>query len=237
MRYAWIAAHKDSWPVVVMSRVLDVSTSGYYAWRQRGPSERQQRQERIARATQVSHAESHRIYGYRKVHKDLVEAYEIVCCHETVRRVMKRLGLFGKHKRRFVRTTDSDHGRAVATNVLERDFTAANPNKKWLADLTYIPTREGWLYLATVLDVFSRRVVGWSLSETRDTSLVCSALEMAVLHRCPDEGLIHHSDRGVQYTSERMRELFERHGITVSMSRKGDPWDNGYCSRCTPLAA
>ena len=226
MRYAWIAGHRDSWPVVVMCRVLAVSTSGYYAWRHRGPSARQQRRARIAQAAEVSHAESHGIYGYRKVHMDVVDVCQIVCCRETVRRAMKRLGLSGKQKRRFVRTTDSDHDRAVAANVLERDFTADRPNRKWLADLTYIPTSQGWLYLATVLDVFSRRVVGWSMSRTRDALLVCNALEMAVLHRCPGEGLIHHSDRGVQYTSERMAELFERHGITVSMSRKGDPWDN-----------
>jgi putative transposase len=226
VKYAWIAEHRDFWPVRVMCRALKVSASGYYAWLGREPSERQRRRQRIAKAAREAHVESHGIYGYRKVYHDLQNDAQTACCLETVRCVMNDLGLSGKGKRRFVRTTDSDHDQAVAENVLQRDFTAAGPNEKWLADLTYIGTNEGWLYLATVMDVFSRRVVGWSMSEVRDADLVCNALEMALARRCPSEGLVHHSDRGVQYTSEAMRRLFEEHSITVSMSRKGNPWDN-----------
>jgi len=209
-----------------MCRVLKVSTSGYYDWLTRKPSARQERRERIAEATERSHVESHGVYGYRKVHTDLIEDFEIACCAETVRQAMNDLSLAGKHKRRFVCTTDSDHTQPVAENILKRDFTASRPNEKWLADLTYIETREGWLYLATVLDVFSRRIVGWSMGSTRDAALVCRALEMAVSQRCPEPGLIHHSDRGVQYTSDQIHSLFSEHKITVSMSRKGDPYDN-----------
>lgn len=209
-----------------MCRALKVSTSGLYAWRSRKPSPRSILRDRIARAVAESHADSHQIYGYRRVHDDVVEDHEIPCCKETVRLVMADLGLRGKYKKRFVRTTDSDHDKPVAANLLERDFTAAGPNKKWLADITYIATREGWLYLATVLDVFSRRIVGWSMSARIDAALVCDAVKMAVGMRCPGKGLIHHSDRGSQYASESMEELFELHGIVVSMSRKGDPWDN-----------
>ena len=226
MRYAWIAEHRDSWPIAAMCRTLRVSPSGFYDWRSRKPSARSLLRDRIALAVAESHAESHQVYGYRRVHTDVVEDHEIPCCDETVRNVMSALGLRGKHKERFVRTTDSDHDKPVAGNLLQRDFTTAGPNQKWLADITYIATREGWLYLATVLDAFSRRVVGWSMSERIDAALVCDALEMAVGMRCPDEGLIHHSDRGGQYASESMDKLFDLHGIAVSMSRKADPWNN-----------
>ncbi len=209
-----------------MCRVLKVSSSGFYDWLSRKPSARSLLRERIARAVARSHAESHQIYGYRRVYDDVVEDHETPCCKETVRTVMASLGLQGKYKKRFVITTDSDHDKPVAENLLQRDFTADGPDKKWMADITYIATREGWLYLATVLDAFSRRVVGWSMSERIDAALVCDALDMAIGMRCPDAGLIHHSDRGSQYASDSMEELFDQHGIQVSMSRKGDPWDN-----------
>jgi transposase InsO family protein len=139
---------------------------------------------------------------------------------------MGELGLAGRHKRRFVKTTDSNHTEPIAANRLQRDFTAAGPDQKWLADITYIRLVEGWLYLAVVLDCFSRRIVGWSLSRHIDAELVCAALEMAVHRRCPQGDLVHHSDRGVQYASESLRGLLKREGLTMSMSRKGDPWDN-----------
>jgi len=226
VRYAWIREHRDSWPVATMCRTLKVSTSGFYDWRSRKPSARSLLRDRIAQAAAESHAESHEVYGYRRVHTDVVEDHKIPCCDETVRSVMAALGLHGKHKKRFVRTTDSNHDKPVAANLLRRDFTAAGPDQKWLADITYIATREGWLYLATVLDVFSRRVVGWSMSERIDAALVCDALDMAIGMRRPDAGLIHHSDRGSQYASGLMEDMFALHGIAVSMSRKGDPWDN-----------
>jgi transposase InsO family protein len=205
---------------------LQVSRSGYYAWRRREPSPRAQRRQQIGQAAGQSHRDSHGIYGYRRVHRDLVEDQEISCCRETVRRVMGELGLVGRHRRRFVKTTDSNHEEPIAADRLQRDFTATGPDQKWLADITYIRLVEGWLYLAVVLDCFSRRIVGWSLSRHIDAELVCAALEMALRRRCPRGDLVHHSDRGVQYASASLRKLLQREGLTMSMSRKGDPWDN-----------
>jgi putative transposase len=226
VRYAWIETQRDFYPVGLLCRVLQVSRSGYYGWRRRKPSARVQRREQIGQAAQQSHRDSHGTYGYRRVHRDLVEDHAIACGRETVRRVMGRLGLVGRPKRRFVKTTDSDHQEPIAANRLQRDFTATRPDQKWLADITYIRLTEGWLYLAVVLDCFSRRVVGWSLSRRIDAELVCAALEMALRRRCPQADLVHHSDRGVQYASEALRSLLQREGLTMSMSRKGDPWDN-----------
>jgi transposase InsO family protein len=226
VRYAWIDGQRDSYPLKLLCRVLQVSRSGYYAWRQREPSQSVQRRQQIGQAAQQSHRDSHGTYGYRRVHRDLVDDQEIGCCRETVRRVMAELGLFGKPKRRFVKTTDSDHDEPIAANRLQRDFTATRPDQKWLADITYLRLTEGWLYLAVILDCFSRRIVGWSLSRRIDAELVCTALEMALRRRRPQGDLVHHSDRGVQYASAALRELLQREGLTMSMSRKGDPWDN-----------
>jgi len=226
VRYAWIETQRDFYPLVLLCRVLRVSRSGYYAWRGREPSPSAQRRQRIGQAAEQSHRDSHGTYGYRRVHRDLVDDHEIACCRETVRRIMAELGLFGRPKRRFVKTTDSDHDQPIAVNRLERDFTATRPDQKWLADITYLRLTEGWLYLAVVLDCFSRRIVGWSLSRQIDAELVCAALEMALHRRCPQDGLLHHSDRGVQYASQALRDLLKREGLTMSMSRKGDPWDN-----------
>jgi len=226
VRYAWIDQQRDDYPLKLLCRVLQVSRSGYYAWRRREPSPSAQRRQQIGQAAQQSHRDSHGTYGYRRVHRDLVDDHEITCCRETVRRVMAELGLFGRHKRRFVKTTDSNHEEPIATNRLQRDFTATRPDQKWLADITYIRLTEGWLYLAVILDCFSRRIVGWSLSRQIDAELVCAALEMALRRRCPQGDLVHHSDRGVQYASGSLRSLLQREGLTMSMSRKGDPWDN-----------
>jgi putative transposase len=209
-----------------MCRVLKVSRSGYYAWCRRGPSATAQRRGQIARAAQESHDDSHGTYGYRRVHRDLIEDYEIACCRETVRQVMAELGLCGRPKRRFVKTTDSNHDEPIAANRLQRDFTATRPDQKWLADITYLRLTEGWLYLAVILDCFSRRIVGWSLSRAIDADLVCAALEMALSRRCPSGALVHHSDRGIQYASRSLRKRLADAGLTMSMSRKGDPWDN-----------
>ena len=160
------------------------------------------RRQQIGQAAQESHGNSHGTYGYRRVHRDLVDDQEIACCRETVRRVMGELGLCGRYKRRFVKTTDSHHDEPIAANRLQRDFTATRPDQKWLADITYLRLTEGWLYLAVILDCFSRRIVGWSLSRQIDAALVCAALEMALRRRRPQGDLVHHSDRGVlQYAS------------------------------------
>lgn len=225
MRYTWIQKHRRQYPVALMCEVLQVSPSGYYDWQIRKPSQQQQHRHKIVQAAARSHFESHRIYGYRKVWEDLDEQ-QVACCPETVRHVLQELGLFSRRKRKFVVTTDSQHTHPVAENLLDRDFTAARPNQKWLTDITYIPTREGWLYLAAVLDVFSRRIVGWSMSDRIDTELVTSALQMATTQRSPEPGLLHHSDRGVQYASDAYRQILDELGVVCSMSRKGNCWDN-----------
>ena len=225
MRYGWIKEHQNDYPTAVMCRVLDVSDSGYYGWHNRKASPQQQRHDKISQAAARFYFESNRIYGYRKVHEDLVED-GIACCDRTVYRVMAEMGLYSRVKRKFVVTTDSKHHEPVAKNILDRDFASSCPNEKWVTDITYIPTQEGWLYLAAVMDLFSRRIVGWSMSERIDTALVESALAMAVRQRRPEIGLLHHSDRGVQYASCDYQQKLSDLGIVCSMSRKGNCWDN-----------
>jgi len=214
-----------------MCRVLAVSASGYYAWLEREPSAvGRQRTQQMDQAVTRSFWDSDQSYGYRKVWEDL-EAASITCCQETVRRAMRRLGLCAQRKRRFVVTTDSDHGYAVADNVLNRDFDADAPNQKWVADITYIPTQEGWLYLAAILDLFSRKVVGWAMSERIDEALVTAALNRAIRQRRPGPGLLYHSDRGSQYAADGYQRLLENRGMVCSMSRKGNCWDNAVMER------
>jgi putative transposase len=224
VKYAWIKKHKKQFPVAVMCRALKVSTSGYYDSIKRKPSAQQIRRQSIAQAAAVSYFESNRVYGYRKVYGDLAE--DNLCCKETVRRIMRDIGLFSRIKRKFVVTTNSNHTLEIAENILNRNFTADRPNHKWVADITYIPTKMGWLYLAIVLDLFSRKIVGWSMSDTIDSVLVQSAMKMALADRRPDVGLIHHSDRGVQYASGDFQDLLEDNNVVCSMSRKGNCWDN-----------
>jgi transposase InsO family protein len=217
--------HKRLFPTAVMCRVLGTSTSGYYDSLKRHPCGQLVRRRSIAQAAAVSYFESNRIYGHRKVHEDLL-AEGVICCRETVRRIMRNIGLYSRIKRKFVVTTDSNHALKIAENMLDRDFTAKSANQKWAADITYIPTKLGWLYLAVVMDLFSRRIVGWAMSENIDSALVQSAMKMALLHRDPDKGLIHHSDRGVQYAAEDFQDLLNDNKVVCSMSRKGNCWDN-----------
>lgn len=217
-------------PVSVMCAVLEVSTSGYYAWLERDPAAASTPNQPLAAAVTRSYLDSDRTYGYRKVWQDL-QAASVACCQETVRRVMKRLGFCAQYKRRFVVTTDSNHGYAVAENVLNRDFFAEAPDRKWVADITYIPTQEGWLYLAAVLDLFSRKVVGWAASERIDEALVTAALERAIRQRRPGPGLLHHSDRGSQYAADGYQRVLSNMGMVCSMSRKGNCWDNAVMER------
>ena len=214
-----------------MCAVLEVSSSGYYAWLEREPSDlRRQRTQQMDQAVTRSFWDSDQSYGYRKVWEDL-EAESMACCQETVRRVMKRLGFCAQRKRRFVVTTDSNHAYAVADNILNRDFDADAPDQKWVADMTYIPTAEGWLYLAAVLDLFSRKVVGWATSERIDEALVTAALKNAIAQRHPGPGLLHHSDRGSQYAADGYQRVLEDMGMVCSMSRKGNCWDNAVMER------
>lgn len=231
MKYAWIEKHTKMFPVAVMCRVLQVSASGYYAWFERAPSQRQQRREMLKKAVCQSYEASKRVYGYRKVHKDVMEQPALPCCGETVRMIMHELGLCAKTKRKYVVTTDSKHGLPVAQNVLNRDFEPSAPNKKWVADITYIRTQEGWLYLAAVMDLFGRRIVGWATSACIDTDLVITALHRAIQQRGPGAGLLHHSDRGVQYASHAFQEQLDWMKITCSMSRKANCWDNACMER------
>jgi len=225
VKYAWTQEHDKEFPVAVMCKVLQVSASGYYGWLERKPCAQQQRRQDIAQAAARFYFESKRIYGYRKVHQDLLDV-NIVCCEETVRRIMRDIGLYSRVRRKFVLTTDSDHSMAVAENLLDRNFTAAVPNQKWVADITYIPTYQGWLYLACVMDLYSRRIVGWAMSEHIDSALVISAMKMALSRRRPETDLLHHSDRGSQYASDLFQDLLDDNRIVCSMSRKGDCWDN-----------
>jgi putative transposase len=209
-----------------MFRALQVSASGYYEWQGRRPSKRQVREAGIAESVRKFHARSKQVYGYRKVYEDLVQEGGQSCSAELVRRIMRRNGLRSKVKRKFIATTDSGHSYSVAPNRLERDFRATEQNQKWVGDITYIRTREGWLYLSVIQDLYSRKIVGWAMAETIKSALVCEALKMALQHRRPKPGLLFHSDRGVQYAAEEYQELLSRNRVLCSMSRKGDCWDN-----------
>jgi putative transposase len=226
VRFGFMQEHRKRWPVSRMCSALKVTRAGFYAWRRRKPSARAVHQEKLLVKIRQVHAENRELYGSPRVHRALLIDGEHVS-RNTVAKLMRRAKIRAKSRRGFVpRTTDSSHDQPVAANLLERDFTASSPNQKWLADITYIDTEEGWLYLAAVLDCYSRRIVGWSMSDSMPADLVSDALTMALLNRDPEPGLVHHSDRGSQYASDEMQGLLIRHGILVSMSRAGDCYDN-----------
>ena len=226
MKFAFIQKELTGYPVEVCCHVLGVSRAGYYAFRDRPRSARQQRHEALAVKVKAVHEENRKVYGSPRIHQALKAQGEKVC-QNTVAKVMQERQIRAKTKRKFVpRTTDSQHQQPVAPNVLDRQFQTAKPNTKWATDITYIPTDEGWLYLAGVLDLCSRKVVGWAMAQHLRTDLVKEALMMALMHRQPKEGLLHHSDRGVQYASEDYQQLLRGQQMEVSMSGKGDCWDN-----------
>jgi len=226
VKFAFIRDHLREYPVRAACRVLTVSPAGYYAWRDRPASPRERRREHLAARIQTVHVASRRVYGSPRVHEALVAQGEKVC-ENTVAKVMRQRHIRAKTKKKFVpRTTDSVHDQPVAGNLLNRHFTATLPNQKWVADITYIPTDEGWLYLAGVLDLCSRKIVGWSMAEHLETTLVADALAMAVARRSPQAGLLHHSDRGSQYASDDYQQVLERCGMICSMSGRGECWDN-----------
>jgi putative transposase len=226
MKYQFIEAHRDEFPVTRTCQVLQVSASGYYAWRGRPLSQREQDNLELLDQIKEVHAASRRTYGSPRVHAELVRQ-GIHCNKKRIERLMRMHHIRGKGRgRRRVKTTDSAHKLPVAPNVLNRQFEADVPNRKWLADITYIPTDQGWLYLAVVLDLFSRRVVGWSMAGTMHGSLVRNALQMALAIREPEVGLLHHSDRGSQYAGCTYQSLMDDHQIVVSMSRTGNCYDN-----------
>ena len=234
MKYAWIREHRDSFPVAVLCDALEVSTSGYYAWLDRPSSPRAQRHDQIQAAVQQVHAESHGIYGSHKIARELEERPELEsACRNTVAKAMRELGLKSRISRAFTpTTTQADPTKQPAPNQLAQDFTATAPNRKWVTDITYLPTAEGWVYLAVVLDLFSRKVVGWALSNSLATELVSAALRQAVETRRPTgQHLLHHSDRGCQYTSDAYQQTLRTLGIQCSMSRTGCCYDNAVMER------
>jgi putative transposase len=226
MTFRFIEEHKDHWPIRLLCETLEVSPAGYYAWRQRPRSAQEQRQDTLLVEMRAIHVEFKARYGSPRMHAELV-ARGHACCVNTVAQLMRDHGIVAKSARKFrITTTDSNHDLPVAENLLDRQFDPSAANEVWLADITYIPTREGWLYLAAVEDLYSRKVVGWSMAEHRESRLVVDALEMAVQRRLPEEGLLAHSDRGSQYASQHYQLLLARHGIACSMSRRADCWDN-----------
>lgn len=225
MRFRFIDAERANYPVKVLCRVLMVSTSGFYAWLGRPPSARVEQRARLRATIELVFEASRRTYGSPRVHADLA-GMGLQVSKSRVEREMRALGLVARRPKKFRVTTDSDHKKPVAENVLDRDFHPAGPNHSWASDITCVWTREGWLYLAVVIDLFSRRVVGWSTASHMRTSLVLSALRTAIGRRLPAAGLVHHSDRGSQYASKDYREELEKHRLTCSMSRRADCWDN-----------
>ena len=228
MRFDFIRTHASEYPVMRMCQVLGVSKAGYYVWRKRAPSVRERSDLRLKLEIRTIHRASKRRYGSPRVHDELRDQ-GIRCGKNRVARLMREDGLRAKKTRRFRVTTNSNHVHAVAPNLLNRRFAVGEiegVNQVWASDITYVPTRQGWLYLAVVLDLKSRAVVGWAMRDTLDTSLATDALMMALWRRRPGRGLIHHSDRGVQYASGEYQALLYEHRITCSMSRKGNAYDN-----------
>jgi putative transposase len=225
VRYAFIQEYQKRWPVRRLCQVLDVSPGGFYAWRTRGPSAHQQQRDALVVQLKAAHHQMKARYGSPRLHAELVARGE-TCCVNTVARLMRQHGIAAKTVRKFRCTTDSNHDRPVAENLLNRQFEPTAPNRAWVADITYIATREGWLYLAAVEDLYSRQVVGWAMGERIDSRLVVEALAMAVQRRCPGADLVAHSDRGSQYASDHYQRLLATEGIRCSMSRRGNCWDN-----------
>lgn len=225
MKYAWIEQHRDQYTVSQLCRVLEVSRSGYCQWRVRPPSKTAVSNQALDAKVAAVHKSSRRSYGRHRIVQSLRQQGEIVSA-ERVRKSLQRQGLRPVYRRPFVVTTDSNHRLPVAENLLDRRFDSWQTDQAWVADITYVPTGEGWLYLAAVMDLAGRRIVGWSMSETIDATLVCTALKSAWWQRKPSKGVLVHTDRGSQYASGQYRALADELGITMSMSRKANAWDN-----------
>jgi len=224
MRFQFIEDHQDEFPVSRMCKVLDVSRSGYYAWRGRPPSEREMANQELYKKVKAVYDENHGTYGSPRIYYALKD--KVPCSENRVARLMRRRSLQARQTKSYRTTTKRNRADPVAPNVLQRDFEAERPNKKWLADITYIPTEEGWLYLAATLDLYSRRIVGWAMSDRMTDDLTLSALSMAVQQREIDPSLLHHSDQGSQYTSGEYQQMLKDWGIEVSMNGVGTWYDN-----------
>lgn len=222
---------RQTYPIAAMCRVLDVSESGYHAWRKRPPSPRAQANARLEIEIKAAHERTRQTYGPERLQADLADHGVRVGVHR-IKRIRKELGLACRQKRRFKATTNSRHDLPVAPNLLDRQFAVAKPNLAWVADITYLATDEGWLYLAGLKDLFDGELVGYALGERMTQDLVMKALFRAVAKRRPGKGLLHHSDRGGQYCAHEYQKLLRRFGMQVSMSRKGDCWDNAPMESC-----
>jgi putative transposase len=224
--YRLVAAEEATFPVSRLCRALGVSRSGFYAWRSRPPSSRAVADAALTATIKAVHAGSRGTYGAPRVHAELADAHGVRCGRKRVERLMRREGLAGCHRRRAARTTRRDETAAPAPDLVRRAFAADAPDRLWVADITYLPTWAGFLYLATVLDACTRRVVGWAMADHLRAELVVDALEMALWNRRPGAGLVHHSDRGSQYTSLAFGQRCRRAGVVPSMGSVGDAYDN-----------
>jgi putative transposase len=225
VKYAWIRSQSDEFEITRMCRLLEVSRTGFSQWRKREPSLRERANASLDAEVAQLHAASGRSYGRNRIVQDLKNRGQRVG-HERVRQSLRRQYLRPAYKRPYRVTTDSDHQKPIAQNILDRRFEGWQPNQAWVGDITYIATGEGWLYLAVVLDLASRRIVGWSMNDRMPARLVCDALSMAFWQRKPEAGLIMHTDRGSQYASDQYRQLTEDYEMVRSMSRRANCWDN-----------
>ena len=225
MKYRFISAHRETFKVGRMCALLKVSRSGFYAWLTRPESQRSRENRSLETKIRVFHAASHGIYGSPKIHQDLIDD-GVRCGKNRVARIMREAGIRSRRRNKFKATTNSRHNLPVAANLLDQDFTAETPDSVWVGDITYVPTQEGWLYLAVLIDLYNRKVVGWSSSSRMTRQLAIDALQMALDRQSPKKGLVHHTDRGSQYASGDYRKALSDHRIVCSMSRKGNCYDN-----------
>jgi putative transposase len=226
VKFAWIDGHRREFPVHLQCQVLQVTRSGYYAWKRRPESPTAKRQAELAKQIHTVHRQNRKVYGAPRVHRDLT-AQGVKCSRNTVAKIMRENGIRSKMSKRFVvQTTNSRHPHPIAPNTLNREFTQAQPNQAWATDITYIPTDEGWLYLAGVIDLCSRKLIGWAAADHMRADLVEEALTMAIVQRRPTGPVLHHSDRGVQYACDQYQALLTKHGFKASMSRRGNCYDN-----------
>lgn len=225
MKYAWIAKHSKDYPVAVLCRFMTISRSRYYDWLNAPKTEREKENEPLLEILTMLFQKGRGTYGTRRLKKQLA-ALGYVVSRRRIGRLMNQAGLVCKTKKKFKATTDSKHSKPIAPNLLDRQFNASQPDRYYVGDITYIATREGWLYLAVVIDLFSRKVVGWSMDRRMKAKLVNDALLMALWKRKPAKGLLWHTDRGSQYASDSHRAILKAHHVVQSMSRKGNCWDN-----------
>jgi putative transposase len=225
LRFSFIDIEKKAFPLFLLCKVMQVSRSGYYHWKKRGTSAREKERSQLIPRVRSIHQDSKATYGSRRMAQEL-NALGFHCGKHKAGTLMKLAGVAAKQRKKFKATTDSKHTFPVAPNLLNRRFSVTTPNCVWVGDITYIWTSEGWLYLAVVIDLYSRRIVGWSMNKCITRRLVMDAFTMAIWRRKPSSGLIFHSDRGSQYCSHDFQKLLKKHGILTSMSRKGNCWDN-----------